>query len=132
MPPEPVQHGRALIVETDGREVHDTFIAFTDDQGSIEALQFLMTREITHMKAFTAALESLGRPRFQIGQIPPTPGLVDDAAVHEIPALPSDEEVAALAAEQEAGAAADTNETTDAPAGEATPEGDASDESKEG
>jgi large subunit ribosomal protein L3 len=59
----------------------------------------------------------------------PEPGLVDDAAVHEIPALPSDEEVAAIAAEQEAGAAADTNETTDAPAGEATPEGD---ESKEG
>jgi large subunit ribosomal protein L3 len=36
----------------------------------------------------------------------PTAGLVDDAAVHEIPALPSDEEVAAIAAEQEAGAAA--------------------------
>lgn len=29
------------------------------------------------MKAFTAALESLGKPRFSIGQIPPTPGLVD-------------------------------------------------------
>jgi large subunit ribosomal protein L3 len=37
----------------------------------------------------------------------PVPGLVDDAAVHEIPALPSDEEVAAIAAEQEAGAAAE-------------------------
>ena len=36
-----------------------------------------MTREITHMKAFTAALESLGKPPFSIGQIPPTPGLVD-------------------------------------------------------
>jgi large subunit ribosomal protein L3 len=56
-------------------------------------------------------------------------GLVDEGAVHEIPALPSDDEVAAIAAEQEAGAAADTNETTDAPAGEQTPE---SDESKEG
>ena len=33
-------------------------------------------------------------------------GLVDEGAVHEIPALPSDEEVAAIAAEQEAGAAA--------------------------
>src|SRR6187551_22183 len=31
-------------------------------------------------------------------------GFVDDAAVHEIPALPSDEEVKAIAAEQEAGA----------------------------
>ena len=36
----------------------------------------------------------------------PAAGLVDDAAVHEIPALPGDDEVAAIAAEQEAGAAA--------------------------
>jgi large subunit ribosomal protein L3 len=34
-------------------------------------------------------------------------GLVDDAAVHEIPALPGDDEVAAIAAEQEAGAEAE-------------------------
>jgi large subunit ribosomal protein L3 len=60
----------------------------------------------------------------------PTPGLVDDAAVHEIPALPGDDEVAAIAAEQDAGAAADTNDTTDAPAGEQTPSD--SGESKEG
>src|SRR5256885_720631 len=33
--------------------------------------------------------------------------MVDVAGVHEIPALPSDEEVAAIAAEQEAGAAAE-------------------------
>jgi large subunit ribosomal protein L3 len=59
----------------------------------------------------------------------PAAGLVDEAAVHEIPALPSDAEVAAIAAEQEAGAAADTSEGTDAEAGQATPE---SDESKEG
>ena len=62
----------------------------------------------------------------------PEAGLVDEAAVHEIPALPSDEEVAAIAAEQEAGASADTNGTTDAPAGEATPEDGSADESKEG
>lgn len=37
-----------------------------------------MTREITHMKAFTAALESLGKGRFTIGKIAPTPGLVDE------------------------------------------------------
>src|SRR3982750_1455660 len=37
----------------------------------------------------------------------PAAGLVDDAAVHEIPALPSDREGAALPAEQEAGAAAE-------------------------
>jgi len=66
-------------------------------------------------------------------------GLVEEGAVHEMPALPSDEEVAAIAAEQEAGAAADAaareaaeNEATNAPADEAKPEGDAGDESKEG
>jgi large subunit ribosomal protein L3 len=64
----------------------------------------------------------------------PEAGLVDEAAVLEIPALPSDEEVAAIAAEQEAGAAADAeaaadNEASEAPADEAKPEAD---ESKEG
>jgi Mn-containing catalase len=36
-----------------------------------------MTCEITHMKAFTAALESMGKPTFSIGRIAPTAGLVD-------------------------------------------------------
>jgi large subunit ribosomal protein L3 len=51
----------------------------------------------------------------------PAAGLVDDAAVHEIPALPSDEEVAAIAAEQEAGAAAEAEaaEVADAEAADA-------------
>jgi large subunit ribosomal protein L3 len=49
----------------------------------------------------------------------PAAGLVDDAAVHEIPALPSDEEVAAIAAEQEAGAAAEANADAAADAGAA-------------
>jgi len=48
-------------------------------------------------------------------------GLVDEGAVHEMPALPSDEEVAAIAAEQEAGAAADAEaaEAAEADAAEA-------------
>src|SRR3954453_22954393 len=67
----------------------------------------------------------------------PAAGLVDDAAVHEMPALPSDEEVAAIAAEQEAGAAAEAaaaeENAAEAPAGEAAPEESGSaDESKEG
>jgi large subunit ribosomal protein L3 len=65
----------------------------------------------------------------------PIAGLVDEAAVHEIPALPSDEEVAAIAAEQEAGAAAAEAEAAAAEqapaAGEAQPEAPAADESKE-
>jgi large subunit ribosomal protein L3 len=67
----------------------------------------------------------------------PEAGLVDDAAVHEIPALPSDEEVAAIAAEQEAGAAAEAeaeikaaeDAVQEAQSDEAKPE---TDESKEG
>ena len=47
-------------------------------------------------------------------------GLVDDAAVHEIPALPGDDEVAAIAAQQEAGA-------IEAEAEEAAAEADAAD-----
>src|SRR6195256_3629077 len=66
-----------IAAEARAKIVYERLIDFTDDQGTIDALQFLMTREITHMKAFTAALESLGKPRFSIGKIPPTPGLVD-------------------------------------------------------
>lgn len=61
-------------------------------------------------------------------------GLVDDAAVHEIPALPSDEEVAAIAAEQEAGAAeaeAAADENNEAPSGEAKADDAGADESKD-
>jgi large subunit ribosomal protein L3 len=52
----------------------------------------------------------------------PAAGLVDDAAVHEIPALPGDDEVAAIAAEQEAGGALDSEteaEAVEAAEGEA-------------
>ncbi len=42
-----------------------------------DALQFLMTREITHMKAFMAAMESLCKDPLKIGEIPPTPEVVN-------------------------------------------------------
>src|SRR5687768_507767 len=66
-----------IAAEARAKIVYERLINFTNDAGTKDALQFLMTREITHMKAFTAALESMNRPRFFIGQIPPTPGLVD-------------------------------------------------------
>jgi large subunit ribosomal protein L3 len=69
---------------------------------------------------YPAALLETAQPVAEQDHAPA--GLVDEGAVHEIPALPSDAEVAAIAAEQDAGASADTNETTDAPAGEQTPE----------
>jgi Mn-containing catalase len=66
-----------IAAEGRAKIVYERLINFTDDQGTIDALQFLMTREITHMKAFSAALESMNKPAFSIGRIPPTPDLVD-------------------------------------------------------
>src|SRR5687768_11574595 len=66
-----------IAAEARAKIVYERLINFTTDAGTRDALQFLMTREITHMKAFTAALESMNKPRFVIGRIPPTPGLVD-------------------------------------------------------
>jgi len=66
-----------VAAEARAKIVYERLIDFTDDPGTIEALQFLMSREITHMKAFSAALESMGKPPFSIGARPPTPHLVN-------------------------------------------------------
>ncbi len=67
-----------IAAEARAKITYERLMHLTDDQGSKDALQFLMTREITHMKAFSAALESLGKDPFSIGKLPPTPGLVDE------------------------------------------------------
>src|SRR5512132_3341958 len=66
-----------IAAEARAKIVYERLINFCRDAGTKDALQFLMTREITHMRAFTAALESMGKPRFSIGRIAPTAGLVD-------------------------------------------------------
>ena len=66
-----------IAAEARAKIVYERLFNHCDDPGSKDALQFLMTREITHMKAFTLALESLGKNPFSIGKIPPTPGLVN-------------------------------------------------------
>jgi len=66
-----------IAAEARAKIVYERLIAFTNDKGSKQALQFLMTREITHMRAFTAALDSMEKPQFAVGVIKPTPGLVD-------------------------------------------------------
>ncbi len=66
-----------IAAEARAKIVYERLLNFCDDPGTEDALQFLMTREITHMKAFTLALESLGKDPFTIGEIPPTPGVVD-------------------------------------------------------
>jgi Mn-containing catalase len=66
-----------IAAEARAKIVYERLINFCDDAGTKDALQFLMTREITHMKAFAAALDSMERPRFVVGSIAPTAGLVD-------------------------------------------------------
>ncbi len=66
-----------IAAEARAKIVYERLIDFCDDSGTKQALQFLMTREITHLRAFTQALESLGKPPFSIGKIPPTPVIVD-------------------------------------------------------
>ncbi len=65
-----------IAAEARAKIVYERLIDFCEDPDSIDALRFLMTREITHMKAFSLALESMGKPPFSIGRIPPTPELV--------------------------------------------------------
>jgi Mn-containing catalase len=67
-----------IAAEARAKIVYERLIDHTDDPGSIDALQFLMTREITHLKAFTAALESMEKSPFSIGFLKPTPGIVDE------------------------------------------------------
>lgn len=66
-----------IAAEARAKIVYERLINFCDDAGSKDALQFLMTREITHMKAFMAALDSMGKDPLSIGLLPPTPGVVN-------------------------------------------------------
>ena len=66
-----------IAAEARAKIVYERLIHFCNDVGTKDALQFLMTREITHMKAFAAALDSLEKPRFAVGRIAPSKPLVD-------------------------------------------------------
>lgn len=66
-----------IAAEARAKIVYERLMNFCDDPGTKDALQFLMTREITHLKAFTLGLESLGKPYLSIGQIPPSKEVVD-------------------------------------------------------
>ena len=66
-----------IAAEARAKIVYERLINCTDDPGTKDALQFLMTREITHMKAFTLALTSMGKDPLEIGKIPPTKDLVN-------------------------------------------------------
>lgn len=65
-----------IAAEARAKIVYERLINFCDDAGSTDALQFLMTREITHLKAFMTALDSMGKGPLDIGKIPPTEEIV--------------------------------------------------------
>jgi Mn-containing catalase len=67
-----------IAAEARAKIVYERLLDHTDDPGSVDTLQFLMTREITHLKAFSAALESLEKSPFSIGRLKPTPVIVDE------------------------------------------------------
>jgi Mn-containing catalase len=66
-----------IAAEARAKIVYERLIDFCDDAGSKDALQFLMTREITHMKAFMTALAAMEKPPLSIGLIKPSPKIVD-------------------------------------------------------
>ena len=66
-----------IAAEARAKIVYERLIDFCDDAGTKDALQFLMTREITHMKAFMTALNAMEKPPLSVGLIKPSPKIVD-------------------------------------------------------
>ena len=66
-----------IAAEARAKIVYERLLNYTDDAGTRDALQFLMTREITHMKAFIIALQSMGKDPLKVGEIPPSPEVVN-------------------------------------------------------
>ncbi len=66
-----------MAAEARAKIVYERLIDYTDDAGTKDALKFLMTREITHLKAFGAALESMSKGPLEIGELAPEEDWVD-------------------------------------------------------
>jgi len=59
-----------MAAESRAKITYERLINYTDDAGTIDALKFLMAREITHLKAFGIALETLDKGPLEIGEMP--------------------------------------------------------------
>jgi Mn-containing catalase len=64
-----------IAAEARAKIVYERLLGFCDDAGSKDALQFLMSREVAHLKSFMAALDSMGKDPLDIGVLPPTPDM---------------------------------------------------------
>jgi Mn-containing catalase len=66
-----------IAAEARAKITYERLIKYTNDPGTVDALKFLMTREITHMKVFMAALDSMGKDPLEVGELPPDPEYVN-------------------------------------------------------
>src|SRR5690606_12018531 len=65
-----------IAAEARAKIIYERLIALTDDPGVKEALTFLMTREVSHLRSFDKALYSIS-PNFPPGKTPPMPEFAD-------------------------------------------------------
>lgn len=65
-----------IAAEARAKLVYERLINVTDDPGIKDALRFLMTREVAHMKSFEKALHSI-QPNFPPGKLPGDPAYTD-------------------------------------------------------
>lgn len=66
-----------IAAEARAKITYERLINFCDDAGTKDALMFLMTREIAHMKSFGLALESMEKRPLEIGEISPDKDFVN-------------------------------------------------------
>jgi len=65
-----------IAAEARAKIVYERLINVTDDPGIVDALKFLMTREIAHQKSFEKALYAI-EPNFPPGKLPGDPAFTD-------------------------------------------------------
>lgn len=65
-----------IAAEARAKLVYERLITATDDPGIVDALRFLMTREVAHQKSFEKALYSI-EPNFPPGKLPGDPRFTD-------------------------------------------------------
>ncbi len=58
-----------IAAEARAKITYERLIDFTRDAGTIDALKFLMAREIAHMKSFGIALETMDKGPLEIGEM---------------------------------------------------------------
>ncbi len=65
-----------IAAEARAKIVYERLINVTDDPGIVDALKFLMTREVAHQKSFEKALYAI-EPNFPPGKLPGVPAFTD-------------------------------------------------------